>query len=135
MDAPDVGFALMATAPVGCPRLAAVSAQKAAVRRLNRIRIRRVAISRHCAALFLASDDPDKDTNIYINSPWSLVTAGLAIDDTVPYVRPRVSDIIVTTSRDGESGASEGSLNLSTAGVGNLEPRPEPEREGPRISP
>src|SRR5216684_2520348 len=43
--------------------------------------------------LFLASDDPDKDINIYINSPGGVVTAGLAIYDTMRYVSPRVSTV------------------------------------------
>src|SRR2546428_11349509 len=43
--------------------------------------------------LFLASEDPDKDINIYINSPGGVVTAGLAIYDTMRYVSPRVSPV------------------------------------------
>ena len=43
--------------------------------------------------LFLASDDPDKDINIYINSPGGVVTDGLAIYDTMRYVSPRVSTV------------------------------------------
>ena len=43
--------------------------------------------------LFLASEDPDKDINIYINSPGGVVTAGLAIYDTMRYVSPRVSTV------------------------------------------
>src|SRR3989440_9463980 len=38
--------------------------------------------------LFLASEDPDKDINIYINSPGGVVTAGPAIYDTMRYVSP-----------------------------------------------
>jgi ATP-dependent Clp protease protease subunit len=181
--------------------------------------------------LFLASEDPDKDINIYINSPGGVVTAGLAIYDTMRYVSPRVStvcmglaasmatvllaggtkgmrfalpntrilihqpsggfqgqatdiqihameilrirktlneilaqhtgqtmekierdterdffmsaaeakdygiidDIIVTTSRDGLSAAKDGRLEVAGAGA-RIEPRPEPEREGPKIS-
>lgn len=45
--------------------------------------------------LFLESDDPDKDINIYINSPGGSVTAGLAIYDTMQYVKPKVSTICV----------------------------------------
>ncbi len=41
--------------------------------------------------LFLESEDPDKDIMIYINSPGGLVTAGLAIYDTMQYVRPQVA--------------------------------------------
>src|SRR5438874_4708658 len=43
--------------------------------------------------LFLASEDPDKDINIYINSPGGIITAGLAIYDTMQYIRPRISTI------------------------------------------
>ncbi len=43
--------------------------------------------------LFLASEDPGKDINIYINSPGGVVTAGLAIYDTMRYVSPRVSTV------------------------------------------
>ena len=43
--------------------------------------------------LFLESEDPDKDINLYINSPGGSVTAGLAIYDTMPYVKPQVSTI------------------------------------------
>ena len=43
--------------------------------------------------LFLESEDPDKDINLYINTPGGLVTAGLAIYDTIQYIRPDVSSI------------------------------------------
>jgi ATP-dependent Clp protease, protease subunit len=43
--------------------------------------------------LFLESEDPDKDINLYINSPGGSVTAGLAIYDTMQYVKPQVSTI------------------------------------------
>jgi ATP-dependent Clp protease, protease subunit len=45
--------------------------------------------------LFLESEDPDKDISIYINSPGGSVTAGLAIYDTMQYVKPPVSTICV----------------------------------------
>jgi ATP-dependent Clp protease, protease subunit len=41
--------------------------------------------------LFLESEDPDKDIMLYINSPGGLVTAGMAIYDTMQYVRPNVA--------------------------------------------
>ena len=41
--------------------------------------------------LFLESEDPDKDINLYINSPGGSVTAGMAIDDTMQYVKCDVS--------------------------------------------
>lgn len=43
--------------------------------------------------LFLAAEDPDKDINLYINSPGGSVTAGMAIYDTMQYIRPDVSTI------------------------------------------
>ncbi len=45
--------------------------------------------------LFLESEDPDKDINVYINTPGGEVTAGLAIYDTMQYVKPAVSTICV----------------------------------------
>src|SRR5215510_13174137 len=45
--------------------------------------------------LFLESEDPDKDINVYINTPGGSVTAGLAIYDTMQYVKPAVSTICV----------------------------------------
>jgi ATP-dependent Clp protease protease subunit len=43
--------------------------------------------------LFLESEDPDKDINLYINSPGGAVTAGLAIYDTMQYIRPGIATI------------------------------------------
>lgn len=43
--------------------------------------------------LFLESEDPDKDIHLYINSPGGVVTAGLAIYDTMQYIKPNVSTI------------------------------------------
>ena len=45
--------------------------------------------------LFLEAQDPDKDINIYINSPGGMVTAGLAIYDTMRFIRPDISTICV----------------------------------------
>lgn len=45
--------------------------------------------------LFLAADDPDKDVQLYINSPGGSVTAGLAIYDTMQHIRPAVSTMCV----------------------------------------
>jgi ATP-dependent Clp protease protease subunit len=45
--------------------------------------------------LFLEADDPDKDISFYINSPGGSVTAGLAIFDTMQYIKPDVSTICV----------------------------------------
>ena len=44
--------------------------------------------------LFLESEDPDKDINFYINSPGGLVTAGLAIYDTMRYIKPDILSLI-----------------------------------------
>ena len=45
--------------------------------------------------LFLAAEDPDKDINMYINSPGGVVTAGMAIFDTMNYIKPKVSTICI----------------------------------------
>ena len=45
--------------------------------------------------LFLEADDPDKDIHLYINSPGGSVTAGMAIYDTMQYIKPDVSTICV----------------------------------------
>jgi ATP-dependent Clp protease protease subunit len=43
--------------------------------------------------LFLEAEDPDKDIHLYLNSPGGLVTAGLAIYDTIQYIKPRISTL------------------------------------------
>jgi ATP-dependent Clp protease, protease subunit len=45
--------------------------------------------------LFLDREDPDKDINLYIHSPGGVITAGLAIYDTMQLIRPQVSTIVV----------------------------------------
>lgn len=45
--------------------------------------------------LFLAADDPEKDISLYINSPGGSITAGMAIYDTMQYIKPDVSTICV----------------------------------------
>ncbi|WP_311650304.1 ATP-dependent Clp endopeptidase proteolytic subunit ClpP [Selenomonas artemidis] len=60
--------------------------------------------------LFLESEDPDKDIHLYINSPGGVVTAGLAIYDTMQYIKPDVSTICIGQA------ASMGSI-LLTAGA------------------
>ncbi|RKD23859.1 ATP-dependent Clp endopeptidase, proteolytic subunit ClpP [Ammoniphilus oxalaticus] len=45
--------------------------------------------------LFLAADDPDKDIHLYINSPGGSVTAGMAIYDTMQFIKPHVSTICI----------------------------------------
>jgi ATP-dependent Clp protease, protease subunit len=63
--------------------------------------------------LFLEADNPKKEVNMYINSPGGVVTAGLAIYDTMQFVRPAVSTLCVGQA------ASAGSL-LLTAGAKDL---------------
>jgi ATP-dependent Clp protease protease subunit len=60
--------------------------------------------------LFLESEDPDKDIYFYINSPGGSVTAGMAIYDTMQFIKPDVSTIVMGQA------CSMGSL-LSTAGA------------------
>jgi len=43
--------------------------------------------------LFLESEDPDKDINLYINSPGGVITAGMAIYDTMQYIKPNIVTI------------------------------------------
>ena len=45
--------------------------------------------------LFLEADDPDKDISLYINSPGGIVTSGMAIYDTMQYIKPDVSTICI----------------------------------------
>ena len=60
--------------------------------------------------LFLEAEDPDKDIYLYINSPGGVVTSGLAIYDTMQYIKPSVATICIGQA------ASMGSL-LLTAGA------------------
>ncbi|MBR4904705.1 MAG: ATP-dependent Clp endopeptidase proteolytic subunit ClpP [Selenomonadaceae bacterium] len=62
--------------------------------------------------LFLESEDPDKDIHLYINSPGGIVTAGLAIYDTMQYIKPDVSTICIGQA------ASMGSLLLTSGAQG-----------------
>lgn len=60
-----------------------------------------------CAQLlFLEAENPSKDISMYINSPGGVVTAGLSIYDTMQYIRPRISTLVVGQA------ASMGSLLL-----------------------
>lgn len=43
--------------------------------------------------LFLEAEDPDKDIHLYLNSPGGLVTSGLAIYDTMQYIKPKISTL------------------------------------------
>ncbi len=60
--------------------------------------------------LFLESEDPEKDINFYINSPGGVVTAGMAIYDTIQYIKPDVATVCIGQA------ASMGAL-LLTAGT------------------
>jgi ATP-dependent Clp protease protease subunit len=62
--------------------------------------------------LFLESEDPDKDIHFYINTPGGLVTAGLAIYDTMQYVKPPISTLCIGQA------ASMGAVLLSAGTVG-----------------
>jgi ATP-dependent Clp protease protease subunit len=62
--------------------------------------------------LFLESDDPEREINMYINSPGGSVTAGLAIYDTMQFVKPPVSTLCVGQA------ASMGSLLLAAGAKG-----------------
>ncbi len=62
--------------------------------------------------LFLESEDPDKDIHFYINSPGGSVTAGLAIYDTMQYIKPDVSTLCVGQA------ASFGALLLAAGAKG-----------------
>src|SRR3954454_15615275 len=62
--------------------------------------------------LFLESEDPDKDIMLYINSPGGLVTAGMAIYDTMQYVRPDVATFCMGQA------ASMGSFLLAAGAKG-----------------
>jgi ATP-dependent Clp protease protease subunit len=76
------------------------------------------AVDEHTASLivaqllFLESEDPDKDINFYINSPGGSVTAGLAIYDTMQYIKPDVSTICIGMA------ASMGAFLLSSGAKG-----------------
>jgi len=60
--------------------------------------------------LFLESEDPDKDINFYINSPGGLVTAGMAVYDTMQYIKPDITTVCIGQA------ASMGAI-LLTAGT------------------
>ena len=62
--------------------------------------------------LFLEADDPDKDIHLYINSPGGVVTSGLAIYDTIQYIKPDVSTICIGQA------ASMGALLLAAGTKG-----------------
>jgi len=66
-----------------------------------------------CAQLlFLEADNPDKDISLYINSPGGSVTAGMAIYDTMQFIKPDVATIVMG------QGASMGSLLAASGAAG-----------------
>jgi ATP-dependent Clp protease protease subunit len=62
--------------------------------------------------LFLEAEDPEKDINLYVHSPGGMVTAGLAIYDTMQYIKPAIATICVGQA------ASMGSLLLAAGTKG-----------------
>ena len=60
--------------------------------------------------LFLESEDPDKDINFYVNSPGGVVTAGMAVYDTMQYIKPDIATVCIGQA------ASMGAI-LLTAGT------------------
>jgi ATP-dependent Clp protease protease subunit len=62
--------------------------------------------------LFLESENPDKDINLYINSPGGSVTAGMAIYDTMQFIKPAVSTLCIGQA------ASMGALLLCAGAAG-----------------
>ena len=63
--------------------------------------------------LFLEAENPDKSISVYINSPGGMVTSGLAIYDTIQYIRPKISTMCVGQA------ASMGSLLLASGAKGH----------------
>ncbi|MCK5276829.1 MAG: ATP-dependent Clp endopeptidase proteolytic subunit ClpP [Alphaproteobacteria bacterium] len=62
--------------------------------------------------LFLESENPSKDISVYINSPGGVVTSGLSIYDTMQYIRPDVSTVVIGQA------ASMGALLLAAGAAG-----------------
>ena len=62
--------------------------------------------------LFLESEDPDKDINFYINSPGGVVTAGMAVYDTMQYIKPDIATVCIGQA------ASMGALLLAAGAAG-----------------
>ncbi|HAU69368.1 MAG TPA: ATP-dependent Clp protease proteolytic subunit, partial [Gammaproteobacteria bacterium] len=63
--------------------------------------------------LFLESENPDKDISLYINSPGGSVTAGMAIYDTMQFIKPKVSTVCIGQA------ASMGALLLTAGATGS----------------
>ena len=64
--------------------------------------------------LFLESENPDKDIHLYINSPGGSVTAGMAIYDTMEFIKPDVSTLCI-----GQAAASMGAFLLAGGAKAN----------------
>ena len=62
--------------------------------------------------LFLESENPDKDINLYINSPGGSVTAGMSIYDTMQFIKPKVNTVCIGQA------ASMGALLLTAGATG-----------------
>jgi ATP-dependent Clp protease protease subunit len=62
--------------------------------------------------LFLESEDPDKDINFYINSPGGIVTSGLAVYDTMQYIKPDIATVCLGQA------ASMGAVLLAAGAAG-----------------
>src|SRR5258708_14433267 len=90
------------------------------------------AIEDHMASLitaqllFLEAENPKKDISMYINSPGGVVTAGLAIHDTMQYIRPKVGTVCIGQA------ASMGSFLLAAGEPRIRVPPPNPRIMGPQ---
>jgi ATP-dependent Clp protease protease subunit len=62
--------------------------------------------------LFLESEDPEKDINFYVNSPGGVVTAGLAVYDTMQYIKPNIATVCIGQA------ASMGAILLAAGTAG-----------------
>ena len=68
--------------------------------------------------LFLAAEDPDKDIELYINSPGGVITSGMAIHDTMQFIKPDVATICMGQA------ASMGAFLLSSGAAGKRKSLP-----------
>jgi ATP-dependent Clp protease protease subunit len=75
--------------------------------------------------LFLEAEDPEKDVSLYINSPGGVVTAGMAIYDTMQFIRPDVATICIGQA------ASMAALLLAPGPPASVMPSPTPASDSP----
>ena len=68
--------------------------------------------------LFLESEDPDKDINFYINSPGGVVTSGMAVYDTMQYIKPDIATVCIGQA------ASMGAVLLAAGAAGKRDALP-----------